>query len=349
MQESASPLDIERTDTSKKTLVSILNWNGTTETLACLATLDRTAAPELHFVVLDNGSTVDPSERFAAECPDLEYIRLPANLGFTGGHNHVMRLALERGFGNVMLLNNDCQIGLTDLRKLRETLAADPKLGAVSPLIYRDDASRLPMMVGGWFDWLAHKTIRPNSADTVKPTGASTFLVGTALLLRCDVLRKIGLLDDRYFAYFEDNEISARLAKNGFGAAYCREANCLHDYRSLHEYGAMALYLLTRNAWLFWIENTPAAARKGLRRHLVSSFLHDLALLKKNRAAPDKLDALCAGCWDGFNGRFGRPPTEFNSPWLMRKFAYLAPYFISQFLRSPLSTIKAKLQASAQS
>ena len=328
-------------------MVSILNWNGTTETLACLTALNRATAPELHFLVLDNGSAADPSARFAAECPDLEYIRLPANLGFTGGHNYVMRLALERDYGSVLLLNNDCQIGLSDIRKLRETLMADSSLGAVSPLIYRDDASRLPMMVAGWFDWPAHRTVRPNSADATQPAGTSTFLVGTALLLRCSALRKIGLLDDRYFAYFEDNEISARLAKNGYRAIYCREATCLHDYRSLHEYGAMALYLLTRNACLFWNENTPVTARKRLRRDLVSSFLHDLALLKKNHAAPMKVNAVCAGFWDGLSGRFGPPPSEFNSPWLLRYLANIAPYFISQVLRSPMLAIKAKFQAIA--
>ena len=345
MPDMNTPVVVNEGSHRDRTLVSILNWNGTEDTLACLAALDRSTAPELHFVVLDNGSTVDPSARFASDCPGLEYIRLPQNLGFTGGHNHVMRMALDHGYGSVLLLNNDCKMGLSDIRSMRTTLHSDPMVAAVSPLIYRDDASRIPMMVAGWFDWAAHRTVRPNNPDAAQPPDAPSFLVGTALLLRCDTLRKIGLLDDRYFAYYEDNDISARLAKHGYQAVYCPQANCLHDYRSLHEYGAMALYLLTRNAWLFWSENTPPSARNGLRRHLTSSFLHDLALLKKNQAPALKVHALCAGYWDAMRGRFGRPPTEFRSPRLMRYAASMAPYFLSQMLRDPAAALRVKFQA----
>jgi GT2 family glycosyltransferase len=335
---------IPRGPHAARTLVSILNWNGTQDTAACLGLLDRQADPNLSFLVLDNGSRDDPRAVFEREFPDVEFMRQPANLGFTGGHNLVMALALERGYGSVLLLNNDCRIDIDAIRVLRDFMNADPSLGAASPLIYRDDGSGRAVAVAGWIDWARHRSVRPSSPDGTAPPGAPAMLVGTALLLRCDALRKIGLLDDRYFAYYEDDDISARLAAAGYRAAYCRSATCVHPHRNLHEYSAMALYLMARNRWLFWRSHTPRDARRGLRRELLAQTLHDLALLVKNNAAVEKRDAVIAGFWDGLRGRFCRPPARPSSPRLLRGLAQLAPYSASRFLRDPMDTVKDRLR-----
>lgn len=328
-----TPADSHRLKRADMTLVSILNWNGTSDTLECLAALDRVMAPELHFVVLDNGSVEDPAQRLLHDCPDVEYIRLPENLGFTGGHNHVMKIALRQGYGSVLLLNNDCKIKLSDIQRMREVMDRDRLVAAVSPLIYRDDASCIPMMVAGWLDWESHRSVRPNSSDVVQPPGAPTLLVGTALLLRCQALERIGLLDDRYFAYYEDNDISARIAQHGYRAVYCRSATCLHDYRKLDQYSPIALYLLTRNAWLFWRQHTPAKYRAGLRRTLLAGALHDLALLQKNAAAEEKRRALIDGLWDGLHGITGPPRQANSAPGWFRLIVEGRPYFLYRLVR----------------
>lgn len=319
-------------DCASKTLVSILNWNGTLDTLACLSDLDLPFASEFHFVVLDNGSSQDPTDQFLKLVPPIEYIRLPTNTGFTGGHNHVMKIALARGYGSVLLLNNDCKISIESLRRMREQLNSDPLIGAVSPLIYRDGASKIPMMVAGWINWANHRSVRPNSPDAVQPAGTPTLLLGTALLLRSDMLTKTGLLDDRYFAYYEDNDLSVRIHDHGFKSVYCVTATCLHDYRSLHQYSPMALYLLTRNAWLFWQQHTPAPFRKGLRRSLIAGALHDLALLQKNQVHDEKLDAVVDGLWDGLHAVSGPPVRAVKSPRWFRWATQARPYFMFRML-----------------
>jgi GT2 family glycosyltransferase len=322
-------------------LVSILNWNGTEDTVACLAGIERQHQSRIRFAVLDNGSQIDPSRELQTRFPDVELFRVPHNLGFTGGHNRLIQEAIDRGYGSVLILNNDCEIDIQSIVELQKTMDGNPQVAVVSSLIYRSGPERRALMVAGWIDWAQQLSIRPSSPDAVKPAHSPTLLVGTALLLRCSAMQIIGLLDDRYFAYYDDNDLSARLAVAGLQAVYCNTSICLHRYKALHEHSAMALYLMSRNQWLFWNTHTPAEYRSGLTRRLLAQSLHDLTLLRKNYASQDKQNAIVDGWWDAWHGRFGPPPTTRSSPWWIRKLAFNAPYFLIEFLRKP--NFKARL------
>ncbi|MBH9576506.1 glycosyltransferase [Inhella proteolytica] len=313
-------------------LVSILNWDHVEETLTCLADACASDTPELRFVVLDNGSRVDPRPQVAARFAQVDCLRVPVNLGFTGGHNRVMQLALEQGYEAVLLLNNDCQISAASLLALLRALDADPGLGAASALIYRRQQPAIPMMVAGHIDWAQHRSIRPNDPQALQPPGSPTLLMGTALALRCSALRQIGLLDDRYFAYYEDNELSARLHAAGWRAAYVPGALCLHEYKPLQQFSTLALYLLTRNAWLFWRQHTPATSARGLQRHLLARALEDFGLLRKNQAGAEREAAFLAGLWDGLRGRSGPPPADLRHPAWFGAVLKAAPYRAAHWL-----------------
>lgn len=325
-------------------LVSILNWNSTPDTLACLEQLSKPAAEGIDCLVLDNGSTVDTTDQIRLAYPGVEVLRIPVNLGFTGGHNLVFKLALQRGYGSVLILNNDCSIAPDAIRRLQQVLDQHSDVAAVSPLIYTSSATPRPQAVAGWLDWHRQRSVYPSEPGVAAPEGLPTHVLGTALLLRCAALRQIGLLDERYFAYYEDNDLSARIAKHGYRALYCDSATALHRSRDISEYSAMALYLSARNSWLFWGTHTPKPYRRGMRRRLLSQSLYNLALLKKKNAAPVLLDAVVDGCWDALRGRYGAPSQpRGSSPWLLRRLATIAPYLVSQLLEAPLATLRRKL------
>jgi len=314
------------------TAVSILNWNGLAETLACLSGIDVTHAPNIHIVVLDNGSAVDPASSIAAQFPHVEVIRLPENLGFTGGHNHVLRLAMKRRYHSVLVLNNDCSLEVASVLRMRSLMDERPDAGAVSALVYRRGPERRAMMVAGHIDWSRLSSIRPSNPDTTKPEEAPTLLVGTAVLLRCSAMQEIGLLDDRYFAYYDDNDLSARLAAANMVALYCRDAICLHDYKTLVDHSTVALYLLSRNRWLFWKSHTPQPYRHHMNRRLLGQALHDIALLIKNRAPAEKVNAVVDGIWDAWHGAWGAPPSQQYSPAWLRLMLRHVPYRVGVWL-----------------
>lgn len=324
-------------------LVSILNWNGIDDTLACLAPFNWLEMTPIDCLVLDNGSSDDPSAIIKREFPHVEIIRQQVNLGFTGGHNLVMQLALDRNYGSVLLLNSDCVIDIESILRMQEMLDRNADVAAVSPLIYCDRARRQPQAVGGWLDWEKHQRRQTSQPGISAPPGSPTHVLGTALLLRCAALRQIGLLDNRYFAYYEDNDLSARIAKHGYQAVYCDTAIAFHRYRKISEYSALSFYLSARNAWLFWSTHTPGIFKKHIARDLISQHLLEIALLKKNAASKDKLLAVVDGFWDAQMGRFGPPPKNRTSPKLLRMLALMAPFFLCQLISSPIAALRQKL------
>jgi len=315
-------------------LVSILNWNGLADTLACLACLDPVACrgQGVACVVLDNGSTQDEASALRAAHPAVEVLRGETNLGFAGGQNQLLRLGLERGFDSVLVLNNDAQIGLADILRLQACLDDDPGLAGVAPCMYSDAAFSHSVVFDAWIDWRDLSSVRPAQPGRTMPANALPLLLGTAPLLRCEALRRVGLFDERYFAYFEDNDLSARLAAAGLRVRYCEDARFVHRHRLLPALSAGALYLFARNAWMFWREHTPAAWRRGLRRRLLGRELLQLAELMSHGAGPERVQAFVDGCWDGWRGRSGAPPARPRSPAWWRGLARLAPYRLGKWL-----------------
>lgn len=318
----------------QRLLISILNWNGLDDTLACIDSLRAQERADWHVVVIDNGSQVDPRSQLQQRFPYVECIRVEQNLGFAGGQNIGMKMAVERGFEAVLLLNNDCAIAPQAIEAMQLEMASSERIAAVSPLIYCSDRPEKPQIVAGWFDWPNHRAARPSKPTVATPAGMATMLPGTVLLLRCAALARIGFLDERYFAYYEDNDLSARIAAAGDLAVFCQSALALHSSRQVHEYSAMALYLSARNARMFWRDHTPAQHRAGLSRHLLAQSLYEMVLLKK-AGAHDKCKAVSAGFWDGLKRRSGRPPTAMKAPRLVHGLMYFAPYRIFALLRAP--------------
>jgi GT2 family glycosyltransferase len=252
-------------------------------------------------------------------------------------------LALERGYEAVLLLNNDCEIVGADLLELLRQMRADPLIAAISPLIYCSDNRTKPQVVGGWLDWSSHRSIRPSDPDIRIPDKATPVIPGTALLLRCSALVEIGLLDDRYFAYYEDNDISARIAAHGMTATFCKTASAWHRSRPVDGYSSTALYLSARNAWIFWHAYSPENFRIGLSRHLLAQSFYEIASLKK-AGAHDKCKAVTAGLWDAYRGKNGRPPSKFGPPAWLNALMVVAPYLMYDLLTSPRNAIASRLK-----
>ena len=134
--------------------VVVLNYNAGAYIRGCLESLQATAYPDFHIVVVDNASTDGSHELVQAEFPDVTLLRAGANLGFAGGNNLALR-GVPTPF--VALLNPDTTVDAGWLRPLAERLLADPIAGGVGPqIVFADD--RLPLR-------LRAQTFRPGGAD----------------------------------------------------------------------------------------------------------------------------------------------------------------------------------------
>jgi GT2 family glycosyltransferase len=203
----------------------VINWNGWRDTIVCVESLMAQEYPKLEIVLVDNGSTDDSVDRIRAVFPTIVLLTAVENRGFAAGSNVGIRYALEHGAEFVWLLNNDIVAPPDTLKKLvAET--ADPQVGIVgSVLQYLDRPETVQAWGGGsivpWIGYARH-------FDAPAVLDARSFLTFASVLLRRDLLEQVGLLDERYFMYFEDSDLCFRARSGGWRLAVAAETAVLH-------------------------------------------------------------------------------------------------------------------------
>jgi GT2 family glycosyltransferase len=229
--------------------VIVLDIDGGEMLQACLASIAAQTQPARRLIVFDNGSRT----------PTPNAIRSEVNLGFAAGVN----AAMQHGDAPyVALVNNDVVLDPDWLATVTAALDADPRLAAVQTIIRRDDAT----IDGAGID-ISDGTIRqaghgelqvpPASGRLYRRPPAAWGVSATAALYRRELLR----FDERFFAYYEDAELSARVLEGGWKLAVLPVAKATHrGSQSAGILGGDALRLRTRNR--YWVARLhPGTAR----------------------------------------------------------------------------------------
>lgn len=204
--------------------VVVLNWNGWRDTVACVASLERQNYSNFNLLIVDNGSTDESVHHIESEKPEIELIKTGINLGFGGGCNVGIRLALDRGAEYVWLVNSDATVDPGALSALVRCAAKNPSCGAAGSVIYESDQPEKIQLWGGgtvgvWSGRSNHRTA----------AGPLDFISGASILLRRAALEEVGLFDDSlFFMYWEDTDLSFRLRGAGWQLAVAEDARVWH-------------------------------------------------------------------------------------------------------------------------
>ncbi len=210
----------------------VVNWNGGEQNLACLASLRAAGLPEERIVLVDNGSQDGSLELLRARFPRLVVLENGANLGFGEGANRGARAALAAGARAVFFVNNDVTLPAGALAPLCARLFADPSIGIVGPrVLYADPPARI-WCAGGMLTWRENLSTLLGHGAPDGPAWRTErevdYIAGCALLVRAEVLEKIGLFDAEYFAYMEDVDLCLRARRGGWRVLLVGEQHCLH-------------------------------------------------------------------------------------------------------------------------
>ena len=139
-----------------KVYIVILTWNGLEDTLTCLDSLSHIRLPNgvtTQTLVIDNGSDVDPCEAIHQRFAEVQTLRNTQNLGFAGGCNVGMRVAMTAGADAVLLLNNDTIVAPDFLAQLLNAQQALARPTLAAPLIYDMQQPNLVTFAGGKIDF----------------------------------------------------------------------------------------------------------------------------------------------------------------------------------------------------
>lgn len=195
----------------------------------------------------------------------LTLIETGSNLGFAGGNNVGIRYALKNSsITHFWLLNNDTVVDPGALSKLVARQKADERVGMVgSTLLYFDAPEKIQAQGGA--RWNAETftashlgiNLRCESALDQKTVEAEmNYVVGASMLVSRRFIEEIGLMDERYFLYFEEMDWALR-SKDKFKFGYAPESFVFHKVGakigSSHkgQESPLSFYLLNRNR--LWI------------------------------------------------------------------------------------------------
>jgi len=214
----------------KQPLVSILmlSMNGESNLKICLPSLRKENYKNKEVILVDNASS-DQSITVARKLyPGIKIIANKKNNGFAGGNNQ----AFEKSKGKYLfLLNDDTKIPSNMFGPLVEYMEKNPLVGACQPRVLRmDDPLKLDS-VGSYFTntgFLYHYGFGKKDTEKFKKEIKLFSAKGSALMLRAELIKKIGLFDDDYFAYFEETDLCWRIWLSGYFVVYVPESYILH-------------------------------------------------------------------------------------------------------------------------
>lgn len=305
-------------------VIVVLNWNNSEDTITALGSIQRMDYPHSAVLIIDNGST-DGSVQKLREMVSagVELIELPENSGYTGGCNVGMRRALEMGAQYIWLLNNDSVVPRHALRSMVSVAESDPKIGLVAPMIASLGDAPHMTYAGGVVYVEVRRYDETNDPDEAivweKRYPGKELALGTAMLVRSSLIREIGFLDERFFAYYEDIDYSARSIAAGYRNVVDRAVVIQHFEKNRDitplEMKPHYWYYMARNESRFWRKHV------GFVRSLrptAGAFLRYIRNLNACKAKPASTQAILAGLWHGWWDRGGPYEPSYRMPGLIQ-------------------------------
>ena len=224
----------------------------------------RRAAPKVSYevIIVDNNPAAGVEDMLKMEFPGTRYRALEKNFGFGGGMNRGIEMAKGR---YTLIFNPDIIVGVGSLEAMVEYMDVNPDVGICGPRLQNPDnslqyscyrtpklllpiARRTPFGKFGYGKRMVDDYLMVGeSHDEIMEVDA---LIGAALFTRTTLLHAIGLFDERFFMYYEDNDLCRRVWESGSKVVYLSEAKMMHYHRRASADGGLFAQLASRFTWI---------------------------------------------------------------------------------------------------
>jgi GT2 family glycosyltransferase len=240
-------------------VILVLNYCSYEDTIACVSAIHQQDYASFEVVVLDNSSPDGSGLRLRESLKRSTFIQNNTNLGYSGGNNVGIRLSFDRHADYVLILNPDVRVAADCLSRLVAELQKDSNRAGAMPLQMNEGNHVI--------DWRVEQGLLPSagySPDSSEWRGQPWLplpvLLGAALLLSCEALRRVGTFDPMYFCYGEEEDLCRRLRFHGFELGMVPGATVEHrrTYELEGEDPKLAErreYLRTRNWFLLHLKD----------------------------------------------------------------------------------------------
>lgn len=241
-------------------LVTIItvNYKQTGVTLQMLNSLEQCTFRDFQTIVVDNGSNQGLEEQIKKEFPEVLCITSKENLGFAGGNNLGIQKAKSK---YVLFLNNDTEVMPNFLEPLVAVLEGDDKVGLVSPkIIYFDTDNTIQYAGSTGINPFTGKGKKIGSfeKDNGQYNGSYETMLGhgAAMMIPLEVIKKVGMMPDIFFLYYEEHDWCEAIKRAGYKVYYVGSSIVYHkESVSVGRTSPLKTYYMTRNRLLFLRRN----------------------------------------------------------------------------------------------
>lgn len=244
-----------------KPLVSIISINYKQASVTCemLASLRQVTYPSYEVIVVDNASPEEEIQPIAERFPEVQLIRSAENLGFAGGNN--LGIAVAKG-KYLLFLNNDTEVAPGFLEPLVELFETNPKAGIASPKIIFHGTDNLIQYAGcgGINPWTGRSVtfgLMEKDEGQHNVSSLTPLIHGAAMMVPMEVIRKVGLMPELYFLYYEELDWCEMIKRAGYQSHYVAQGTVYHkESVSVGQGSVMRTYYMYRNRLLYIRRNS---------------------------------------------------------------------------------------------
>lgn len=292
----------------------VLHYGHLEDTVRCVRALLAQRFAERHVYIVSNDESAEAFLTLARVFPDCTVVQSPENLGYAGGNNIGLALALAAGFELCWIVNPDTVAPEDFLERMMAIVDLNPGVALFGPKILFGDRPDLVWFAGGFVAWddgleTTHRFIGKRSGEVPDTPIPCDYVTGASLLFRSEVIERIGPLPEDYFLYFEETDWCLKAASAGFGIVTYPSVS-LHHHKRSEDGGAptpIYLYYFIRNALTLCRRMRPDRLEATERALRVKA---EAWLARIGAVAPDRLEegrqAIARGFADGRAGVTGR-------------------------------------------
>jgi GT2 family glycosyltransferase len=220
--------------------ILIVAWNGREDLYRCLESIHKSRVFYSSFdvFIVDNGSIDGTVDWLIDSYPWVQIIPLKENLGFAGGNNEGWKVIETFNYKYLLLLNQDTEVKGYWLNEIVRAAEKEKSIAAIQPIILQMKNPTLINTIGNPIHFLGFGYSGGNgqNLDSIKfekEVIDIPYTSGACVLLRIEIIRKIGLFDPLFFSYNEDLDLGWRILLSGYRNCLCISSRILHNYQYL--------------------------------------------------------------------------------------------------------------------
>lgn len=266
--------------------VIIVNYNVYDDIKSCITSIkDNTQDLEFEFIVIDNNSSERDIDNITSDLPFVDYIKLDVNNGFGFANNVGLKIAKGEF---ILLMNPDILVEDNSVKLLVDFLVENKNAGVAGPVLYKPGEGKERYYP--FFPSLYSRLMQENWMFQTAPITKQRFttfwdknvekgipfkvdwVMGAAMMIKKEVVDKLGGFDEAFFLYEEETEWEYRMSLAGWERYIIPKAKMIHNHHSsTSKIGQLFReYHEFRSRIIFWAKHDKGL--KGLIRAMMIYF-----------------------------------------------------------------------------